>query len=29
MAESRDIPITVKNEEGEEVETGETKKGSS
>ena len=27
MAESRDIPITVKNEEGEEVETGETKKG--
>ncbi len=27
MAESRDIPITVKNEEGEEIETGETKKG--
>jgi len=27
MAESRDIPITVKNEEGEELETGETKKG--
>tara|TARA_Y100000590_G_scaffold139674_1_gene160013 strand:+ start:31226 stop:32701 length:1476 start_codon:yes stop_codon:yes gene_type:complete len=26
LAESRDIPITVINEEGEEVETGETKK---
>ena len=27
LAESRDIPITITNEEGEEVETGETKKG--
>ncbi len=27
IAESRDIPITILNEEGEEVETGETKKG--
>ena len=27
MAESRDIPVTVTNEEGEKVETGETKKG--
>ena len=27
MAESRDIPITITNEEGEEEETGETKKG--
>ena len=26
IAESRDIPITIINEEGEEVETGETKK---
>ncbi|MBI81535.1 MAG: hypothetical protein CMD85_05930 [Gammaproteobacteria bacterium] len=27
MAESREIPVTVKNEEGEEVETGEMKMG--